>query len=83
MMKCPSCDHPITKVIDSRDQQGSLVTRRRRECMQCQERYTTYERIEVEPEDPTEATDRELVQVIRRNALAQVRLLHELLLRVR
>jgi transcriptional regulator NrdR family protein len=82
MMKCPSCDHPLTKVIDSRDLPKGLVTRRRRECLKCQERYTTYERIEAEPEDPGEATDRDLILTLRRNLAAQQRLVQELLHRI-
>lgn len=81
MMKCPTCDHPLTKVIDSRDQPQGLVTRRRRECLKCQDRYTTYERIEVEPDEPSELTSRELLLMLRRNQQVQERLVHELLLR--
>jgi transcriptional repressor NrdR len=42
-MHCPFCSHPETKVIDSRLVGGGNQTRRRRECLQCQERFTTYE----------------------------------------
>ena len=45
-MKCPFCGHLDNKVIDSRLSQGGEVTRRRRECVQCARRYTTYERVE-------------------------------------
>ena len=45
-MKCPYCGDMENKVIDSRLSQGGEVTRRRRECAQCQRRYTTYERVE-------------------------------------
>lgn len=45
-MKCPFCDHVEDRVIDSRLSQDGLVTRRRRECLECRKRYTTYERIE-------------------------------------
>lgn len=44
-MKCPFC-HESTKVVDKRDSE-ELVTRRRRECMECEKRFTTYERIEL------------------------------------
>jgi transcriptional regulator NrdR family protein len=81
-VKCPACDHALTKVIDSRDRTG-LVTRRRRECLRCQERYTTYERIEADPEDPIEPTDRDLLLGLRQNLNAQQRLLQELLGRIR
>ena len=45
-MRCPFCDHPDTKVIDARTQRDAAVKRRRRECSECQRRFTTYERIE-------------------------------------
>lgn len=47
-MKCPYCGESTTKVIDSR-QSGNYVIRRRRECSQCEKRFTTYERIEMSP----------------------------------
>ena len=47
IMKCPFCSYPDTKVVDSRDTEDFLVTRRRRECEKCGERFTTYERIEL------------------------------------
>lgn len=45
-MKCPFCDHPESKVIDSRESKNGLSIRRRRECLSCKKRFTTYERIE-------------------------------------
>lgn len=45
-MKCPYCAIPETKVIDSRLNQTGDMTRRRRECVECGGRFTTYERIE-------------------------------------
>ncbi len=48
-MKCPYCDHEETKVIDSRESQNGLTIRRRRECLACAKRFTTYERIEEIP----------------------------------
>ncbi len=45
-MKCPFCTHTEDKVIDSRLSQDGDVTRRRRECLGCSKRYTTYERVE-------------------------------------
>lgn len=45
-MSCPYCNHHETKVTDKRD--GDGVTRRRRECLKCGERFTTYERVELE-----------------------------------
>jgi len=48
-MKCPFCDHPESKVIDSRESKNGLSIRRRRECLSCKKRFTTYERIEEIP----------------------------------
>ncbi|MGZ3689134.1 MAG: transcriptional regulator NrdR [Bdellovibrionota bacterium] len=45
-MKCPYCSTLDTKVIDSRINQTSDITRRRRECPRCEGRFTTYERVE-------------------------------------
>ncbi len=45
-MKCPFCGHAENKVIDSRVSKDNLVIRRRRECFSCQDRFTTYERVE-------------------------------------
>lgn len=45
-MKCPKCSTMENKVIDSRINKEGDITRRRRECLQCAERFTTYERIE-------------------------------------
>ncbi len=45
-MKCPFCATPETKVVDSRMNQTADMTRRRRECLECGGRFTTYERIE-------------------------------------
>lgn len=45
-MKCPFCSYIEDKVIDSRLSQDGSTTRRRRECLQCAKRFTTYERVE-------------------------------------
>ncbi len=45
-MKCPFCDDLENRVIDSRLTQDNDVIRRRRECMKCKRRFTTYERVE-------------------------------------
>lgn len=45
-MKCPACGGIDNKVINSRLSREGDTTRRRRECLQCSERFTTYERIE-------------------------------------
>ena len=46
-MKCPYCGHLDNKVIDSRLNKESTITRRRRSCLTCNQRFTTYERLEV------------------------------------
>jgi transcriptional repressor NrdR len=48
-MKCPFCDHEESKVIDSRESKKGLSIRRRRECLSCKRRFTTYEKIEEIP----------------------------------
>ena len=45
-MKCPFCDELEDKVVDSRMAKEGEVIRRRRECLACRRRYTTYERVE-------------------------------------
>ena len=45
-MKCPFCDHPDTKVIDSRPTEEGHAIRRRRGCDNCNRRFTTYEKVE-------------------------------------
>lgn len=48
-MKCPFCGSLDDKVIDSRPLEEASVIRRRRECLNCQKRFTTYERLEEVP----------------------------------
>ena len=45
-MKCAYCESEETKVVDKREPQDASVTRRRRECLRCKKRFTTYERVE-------------------------------------
>ena len=45
-MKCPFCGHPDSKVIDSRESKKGISIRRRRACISCHKRFTTYEKIE-------------------------------------
>ncbi len=45
-MKCPKCGHEEDKVVDSRPSQDNAAIRRRRECLKCKERFTTYEYVE-------------------------------------
>lgn len=48
-MKCPFCGDPESKVIDSRVSKNGLCIRRRRQCLSCDKRFTTYEKIEEIP----------------------------------
>jgi transcriptional repressor NrdR len=48
-MKCPFCGHLEDKVVDSRSAQEGGAIRRRRECLQCSRRFTTYEHVEDVP----------------------------------
>ena len=57
-MKCPFCGHIEDKVIDSRSSNEDKSVRRRRECMKCKKRFTTYERAEIQ-----------LPQVVKKNGL--------------
>lgn len=45
-MICPFCGHLDSKVIDSRSSESGRVIRRRRQCLKCDKRFTTYERVE-------------------------------------
>lgn len=45
-MKCPYCSNDNTEVIETRESEDLTVTRRRRGCVKCEKRFTTYERLE-------------------------------------
>ena len=66
-MRCPYCGHLEDRVVDSREAQEGQATRRRRECLGCQRRFTTYERIEdvlpqvVKKDGRREAFDRQKI----------------------
>jgi transcriptional repressor NrdR len=45
-MKCPFCGHQEDKVVDSRSSKEGRAIRRRRQCLKCEKRYTTYEYVE-------------------------------------
>jgi len=49
ILKCPFCGNSDGRVVDSRPVEGSSVVRRRRECLACKKRFTTFERIESMP----------------------------------
>jgi transcriptional repressor NrdR len=48
-MRCPYCGHEEDKVVDSRSSKEGRAIRRRRECLECEKRFTTYEYIESVP----------------------------------
>ena len=48
-MRCPACSSPDDKVVDSRTADDGAAIRRRRECLACGRRFTTYERLEEAP----------------------------------
>jgi transcriptional repressor NrdR len=48
-MRCPECDGTENKVVDTRTSRGGRAVRRRRECLECAERFTTYEYVEARP----------------------------------
>lgn len=66
-MRCPFCSHIEDKVIDSRQSRDGEVIRRRRECLNCEGRFTSYERIEnilphvIKKDDRREPFDRQKI----------------------
>ncbi len=48
-MRCPFCSFEESKVIDSRPAENGTIVRRRRECIECKRRFTTYEKLEAVP----------------------------------
>jgi len=48
-VQCPSCQHTDSRVLESRSADGGRSVRRRRECLNCDFRFTTYERVETVP----------------------------------
>ena len=46
-MRCPFCSHDETQVVETRESDEGEVVRRRRRCLQCEKRFTTYERSEI------------------------------------
>ena len=71
-LQCPSCQHSDSRVLESRSAEAGRSVRRRRECLQCEHRFTTYERVETMP-----------IVVIKRNgtreAFNRSKLMHGLL----
>ena len=67
-MRCPKCKHDDTKVVDSRETADGREIRRRRECEECDFRFTTFEQIEtanflvIKKDDSREAYSREKVE---------------------
>src|SRR6204780_5649429 len=66
-MKCPFCNHMEDKVVDSRESKEGDAIRRRRECLACERRFTTYERIDeipymvIKKDGPRERFDRQKI----------------------
>jgi transcriptional repressor NrdR len=48
-MQCPHCQHTDSRVVESRSTEAGQSIRRRRECLKCKHRFTTYERLEFVP----------------------------------
>ena len=73
-MKCPFCAHVEDKVVDSREGKDGGVIRRRRECLRCSRRFTSYERIDeiafmvVKKDDRREPYDRNKIMAGLRRA---------------
>lgn len=67
-MRCPFCNSSDTKVVDSREFVNGNSIKRRRECLECKKRFTTYEKIEMTPtmvikkDDTREVFDRDKVK---------------------
>ncbi len=67
-MRCPYCFHEETKVVDKRETDDLDTTRRRRECLKCKKRFTTYEKVErldlivVKKDGRRETFDREKIR---------------------
>lgn len=57
-MQCPYCQHTDNRVLESRSTEAGQSVRRRRECLQCKHRFTTYERIEFVPVTVIKRDDR-------------------------
>ena len=82
-MQCPYCDFEDTKVIDSRLSETKDAIRRRRECLSCGKRFTTYERREplklmvIKRDGSKEAFDREKLRVGLAKACAKQRITEE------
>ena len=47
-MKCPYCANPDTQVMETRETENLEATRRRRECLKCRRRFTTYEKADLD-----------------------------------
>ena len=60
-MQCPSCQNTDSRVLESRSADGGRSVRRRRECLHCDFRFTTYERVETVP-----------INVIKRNGSREI-----------
>lgn len=84
-MRCPYCQHTDSRVLESRSTEAGQSVRRRRECLLCKHRFTTYERIEFVPvtvikrDEKRESFDRSkllrgIVRACEKTGIAQRRL---------
>jgi transcriptional repressor NrdR len=84
-MRCPACHHLENRVLESRSAESGQSVRRRRECLKCNHRFTTYERVEFAPlvvvkeNGNRESFDREklvrsLIRVCERTAISEVQI---------
>jgi len=84
-VRCPYCQHTDSRVLESRSTEAGQSIRRRRECLQCKHRFTTYERIEFVPvtvikrDDRRESFDsskllRGIIRACEKTGIPQVRL---------
>ena len=82
-MKCPYCANGTTEVVETRDNEDITVTRRRRSCVACGKRFTTYERVEmvslvvIKKQGARQNFDREKLAIGIRKATEKTAVLYE------
>ncbi len=73
-MQCPSCQNTDSRVLESRAADGGRSVRRRRECLNCEFRFTTYERVETVPITVIKRNGNRLNRACEKTGLANSRL---------